>query len=349
MVRLLFIRHAESAGNFADETTASKIRQGTVQGSDFMKEVFGPLDKFEEKFDTESFDFPLTALGHEQAAQLGEFYAPLLESKAKEGKLHLWVSPQVRTMQTAAPLYSRLHKATGIKARARTLLHEWDPPYHMNTLAVYLKAGELRHELQKEGEKSALQIAEEVDNFFQSHSSLFIPTGMTPEQMRRDFAWCEPPPELADNERPFGNFEPRSDALKRARRNADWIIEMQHKLGDDEILVVVSHGAIMGMTLRQLLQVPDTLPQRIQLTDIPNSCVHILNLPNPNTDGPFGRPMVDVCLEAFGSTDHLGPNRITEFLAHRSGTSLRDGERPSAWIQARGGVGGRLPSTKARL
>ena len=82
----------------------------------------------------EDGDAPLTPLGEEQAEQLGEFYAPLLMEKAREGKLRLFVSPQMRTCQTAAPLYSRLHQETGIRAAVRVELHEHGPPMHMDNL-----------------------------------------------------------------------------------------------------------------------------------------------------------------------------------------------------------------------
>ena len=82
----------------------------------------------------EDGDAPLTPLGEQQAEQLGEFYAPLLMEKAREGKLRLFVSPQMRTCQTAAPLYSRLHQETGIRAAVRVELHEHGPPMHMDNL-----------------------------------------------------------------------------------------------------------------------------------------------------------------------------------------------------------------------
>jgi broad specificity phosphatase PhoE len=338
MVRLLFIRHAESEGNYADETTNVRVRRGELDGDQALEHVFSLLG------DVDDLDHPLTILGHEQAEMLGEFYFPLLEGKAREGKLHLWVSPQLRTMQTASPLYSRLHQATGIKSNVRIPLHEFHPPYHKNALPVYKRADTLRRKLRRAGNKSAEQIDDEVNSFFQENSEVFLPTGMTPAQMRRDFNWCIPPPQLAENSRPFSGHQPRSAALQRAQSNAEWLVEMQHQLEDDEVIVVVSHGGIMGMTLRCLLQVPTTNPQRIQLTDIPNSCVHVINLPNPKNPDTS----IDVCLEVFGSTDHLGPNRITELLANRSGTALRPGEPASEWLKARGGVGG-MDATKARL
>ena len=78
--------------------------------------------------------------------------------------------------------------------------------------------------------------------------------------------------------------------------------------------------------------------QDIVFGDVPNTGVHVINMPNP-TPAPspmFGGPPVapsHLVMEAFGLTDHLGPNRAVEALARRSGTAIV--QPASDWLRAR--------------
>ena len=53
-------------------------------------------------------DAPLTSKGVAQAAAFGAAWAPLLAERAKQGKLKVFVSPFLRTLQTADPLMKEL-------------------------------------------------------------------------------------------------------------------------------------------------------------------------------------------------------------------------------------------------
>ena len=129
MVRVLLIRHAQSMQNEFMEGVSARIARGELEPS----ELNATMRNAPALHDAGA-DSPLTELGEQQAELLGEFYAPLLMEKAREGKLRLFVSPQMRTCQTAAPLYSRLHQETGIRAAVRVELHEHGPPMHMDNL-----------------------------------------------------------------------------------------------------------------------------------------------------------------------------------------------------------------------
>lgn len=152
-------------------------------------------------------DAPLTTLGLEQAELLGRFYAPVLEEKAREGKLHLWTSPQMRTMQSAHPLYARLFKETGITANIRPELHEHGPPQTENMRVTFYSQGdELRRKLNRESKKGIrpmkpAEVDAEVDSFLRSHTDEWDSTGMTPRIMQSHFPWCEPPSALGDDEK----------------------------------------------------------------------------------------------------------------------------------------------------
>lgn len=135
--------------------------------------------------------------------------------------------------------------------------------------------------------------------------------------------------------------ETYSMALARGDRNVEWLREQQRILNDDELIVIVCHGATMGITVRKLFQVSGDLPggREFGFGDIPNTAVHCINLPKPPTPGAkpdvfMGAPG-KANMEFFSSTAHLGPNRIIEHLALRSGTSLV--EPASEWLQTRWG------------
>ena len=63
----------------------------------------------------------------------------------------------------------------------------------------------------------------------------------------------------------------------------------------------------MGATMRRLLDI-----EHLDLVfgDIPNTCVHVINMPNPSVSrsvfGGATQPPPRLVLEAFGSTGHLG-------------------------------------------
>ena len=241
----------------------------------------------------EDGDAPLTPLGEQQAEQLGEFYAPLLMEKAREGKLRLFVSPQMRTCQTAAPLYSRLHQETGIRAAVRVELHEHGPPMHMDNLyaptpplplplAARAAATKLTRAppllctrpFQREGTKLQAQLTRrvrageiemttaEIEAAVEAKRETFrdrwTPSGMNAFAFRRKFPWADPPRTngldgvpLAEGDA-WMNYGPESKArhLLRAESNAEFLRSLQKEMRNDELVVCVSHGAIMGTTVR---------------------------------------------------------------------------------------------------
>jgi broad specificity phosphatase PhoE len=260
----------------------------------------------------EDGDAPLTPLGLEQADQLGTFYAPLLEHKAREGKLHLFVSPQRRTCQTASPLFGRLNAATGIRAHARVELHETGPPTHSKNDPLRRQADALRQQLIKAGELSAVEIEREYNSRMETFRDAWVPTGMSGVVMRDEFPWVEPPPTngleglpLAEDE-PWMNYGPETHAhaLLRAQSNADWLLGLARDLQNDELVVCVSHGAIMGLTVRCLLGMAERTD--VGFGDLPNTGVHVINLPRPgppaaNVFGMAQQPNL-LTMEVFAST-----------------------------------------------
>ena len=94
MVRVFFVRHAESVENLAME---QPMRENLFESGAMRWEDIMPLLK---KNTPEHGCAPLTDLGMSQAESLGRFWAPKLSGRASEGKLHVFVSPQQRTIRT---------------------------------------------------------------------------------------------------------------------------------------------------------------------------------------------------------------------------------------------------------
>ena len=86
----------------------------------------------------------------------------------------------------------------------------------------------------------------------------WTPTGMNAFDFRRKFPWADPPRTngldgvpLAEGEA-WMNYGPESKArhLLRAESNAEFLRSLQKEMRNDELVVCVSHGAIMGTTVR---------------------------------------------------------------------------------------------------
>ena len=121
---------------------------------------------------------PLTALGEAQAFKLGSFWAPLLAKQAAEGKLHCFVSPQVRTLQTIGPLMQRLRDLVpSFKGcQLNTLLHEYRPPIAKEDLMRISSMPEVV-EWRRTGQFG------KVEAFEQSIRDTFSPAGLSGHEL----------------------------------------------------------------------------------------------------------------------------------------------------------------------
>jgi broad specificity phosphatase PhoE len=102
MVRVLLVRHAQSRQNAHMLEVEERLERGELSAAGFNKAMRDAPDGLHA-----GADACLTELGEQQARDLGEAWAPLLEAKARQGRLHVLVSPFLRTLQTASPLLER--------------------------------------------------------------------------------------------------------------------------------------------------------------------------------------------------------------------------------------------------
>ena len=112
MPRIMMVRHAQSAQNAYMETLMVKMGKGDIDADAFNRGMRdGPAGT------AAGDDSSLSVLGVSQADCLGRSWAPLLLEKAKLGKLITFVSPFLRTLQTADPLLSEIcRQVPGYKA-----------------------------------------------------------------------------------------------------------------------------------------------------------------------------------------------------------------------------------------
>jgi broad specificity phosphatase PhoE len=117
MPRIFVVRHGESQDNLLAARLTLLLRKGRINEAEFKR-----------RHDTEMSpegDTPLSERGHDQAAALGAYYAPILHDLASKGRLHFYVSPFLRNLQTANPLLTELRKQLpNLKATVKTTIGE---------------------------------------------------------------------------------------------------------------------------------------------------------------------------------------------------------------------------------
>jgi hypothetical protein len=116
---------------------------------------------------------------------------------------------------------------------------------------------------------------------------------------------------------------PETDAQAEGRAASifAWLSGLQTTLGDDEIVLLVSHGQILAKTLRHVFALhPDEggdTPPNYGFDGLFNTAVTVVNMPNPSgtPQSFFSRgPPVKANLEIHNNTTHLGEERILDWL-----------------------------------
>merc|ERR1711972_950660 len=99
----------------------------------------------------------LTELGEYQAKRLAEAWVPLLEQKARQGKLHVFVSPMKRTLQTAHPMMKVLQERCGQTAVVEPAIMEFGGLFAPGDMAILEQTDALRRKGDMEGMKALLK------------------------------------------------------------------------------------------------------------------------------------------------------------------------------------------------
>jgi broad specificity phosphatase PhoE len=183
-------------------------------------------------------DTRLTENGQQQATCLGNYWAPLLERAAREQKLHIFVSPMQRTMQTIEPLVKTLRsKGLVVPATCQHDMYEIPGLVHPNDRQFFKKYSRLVQEGQAE-------IAQRV---WQEHATTgFTPAGLTPTEIVTNFDWVKLDTALASQKADVGwlthGWENETQITERMERLVNWLYEMRDNLPADNTIVLVGHG-----------------------------------------------------------------------------------------------------------
>ena len=313
MVRILLIRHGENLDNVAMARTQLRMERG---------ELGDPMEalRFMRAEMTDEGDGPLTPAGERQAQALGDYYAPMLAPFAASGRLHLFCSPILRTLQTIAPLARNLgaHKVT------------------VKPDVAELPALATRKERQewygKIGERERAGDLATVRRWMREMDGKWTPCGLTGEEIvsRFNFAVLDADafPSASHRQQPWCAWgcESEERGHERMQRVVAWFYHLRDTLPDDHVVAICSHGNTIGLVLRALLSEMD--PERsFHGYDNTGVASVMLNKPPGRKDAPkltgaktFFRPRQwrRVTLEFSNRLDHLvallGENRLQGFF-----------------------------------
>lgn len=283
---------AGSTGKIAEALNILLVRHGESVNNPLHDEIFFPvmgeppgssrrIEAEAQWLARRSDDPALTSKGLEEAEQLSNYYAPLLEKAVgPEGRVHLFVSPFLRTCQTAAPLARRLGAA-----RCRVAVR----PDLFEVGGVYTaKPGQPR------GGPGQCLSAEDIEQQFQGFDTSAVMAGA------RDKGWY------------IGGWESDAEGRERAAAVSEWlksrslVEECASTAGDSAWAVLVMHGHFIDLLVKALIGRPDDASEDIAGT---NTFLRQVTVATPNT--AVGRLSVisggRVIVHYLGRTDHLGP------------------------------------------
>lgn len=250
-LNVLIIRHGESESNVMLDP---KLEEGLLKDEMFtskLKEVF--------KGSTEAFDDlllnmtepALTSLGFAQAERLSGYAAPLADSVGKDGKVCMFVSPQLRTCQTAHPLFLALKAKNFVTAEVKEDIFEMPgilklklPPLGDASLSFVDKFRILQNVWTS-------VIDEQSEGYGQNERHMREVFGYDTSKMknRSEQGWCS-----------LKQFETDEDVNSRAQGVIDWLLsERLYQHCADQApnghpwVVLVAHGKFNTMLIQKLL------------------------------------------------------------------------------------------------
>ena len=223
-MRLILIRHGESASNRAED-----VRILAEQRGDDEAEGGGENPDLAPETGKESNgDTYLTENGHAQVEALGSYWAPILRSAAAKGKLRVVCSPMRRNLQTAAPLLREL-AALGapVTASVRWGNFECMGIIHPADRHISEKVAELG------GDRAALTAL--------LKQTRWTPAGQSPNEMLEEFPHIDTSelPGSPDDGWYSEGWEGGKAMLRRFTEMADWIEELRDSTTPDEIVLLV--------------------------------------------------------------------------------------------------------------
>lgn len=276
-MRLLLFRHAESESNRRSILRRSGSTTVAARAPD------------------DPGDAPLTETGQDQAASMGNFWSEILRAAAEDGKLHFFVSPMLRALQTLDPLITKLqlgpdpaHKAQ-LHALVNSDLMEtsglWREQDKTALLDAIMKADPSVGDLFATGTppefvdgllrgRQKSEIAREMSNNLANNNndstSPWQPCGLSKDEIQQRFPWAqagvgigvegEHVP-LLPRQGPWycSGWESPPARIERANRVVCWLNHLRDKLPVDAVVVVVAHSDLNRLVMNRLFGYVDFL------------------------------------------------------------------------------------------
>jgi len=264
-------------------------------------------------------DVSLTELGLRQAQQLCDAWAPLLEPKARDGRLHLFVSPMKRTLMTADPLCRRLNATCGQRAMVKPSIMEFAGLTAPSDMQVFDKTDQLR----KAGDFKGIK--ELMKSYKWKHC------GFPGNRLLETFPWAQLPADFP-LETPWWTqgFESPKKADERLGGLMAEVREYPRTFAEGDVIVFITHGGTIGDIVFRLLMGCDPSSDKSAARRQPNfetsdnTAVTSLILPGekfvfePPLRGPTHPTEFGCRLEFFNNVLHLGESRMHRW-AQQSG------------------------------
>ena len=312
-MRLILVRHGESASNRAEDARLLAERRGTNSAAE------------PETGKGSNGDTYLTENGHAQVEAFGRYWAPILRDAASKGKLRVVCSPMRRNLQTAAPLLRELaHLGAPVTATVRWGNFECMGIVHPADSHIREKLADLADD--HTGQTALLK------------ETRWTPAGQSPKEMVDEF------PHIDTSELPgrvdvgwySAGPEDSKAMLRRFKEMADWVEELRDSTDPNDIVLCVTHGDMQNRLLNILLArhmgLPDLKPgpapagsydtfaaaqTYVAMDPGSNTSVTMVTLNTPGTTQGDGIAAPGFQIEFMHRLDHLGPDTEPDTLVRK--------------------------------
>jgi broad specificity phosphatase PhoE len=231
-------------GNLRLAHAAIQVAKGNITPEQ-MAAYDASLKEHEDKHEW-SGDTELSSIGKAEAESLANFWGPMLQPVAKDKKLHVYVSPMQRCLQTADPLMTDLNHVGKVYPKifeSPGLCEKSDRDFITNTLEPLIL---------KKNMSEAIKL-------YNSHT--FHDAGLSENAIKFRFPWINEVMMFPKNKnRPWYNesdgyrgWETPEATLQRAKDAVNFLKQQAQILPEDHTILFVSHGDYLGELINVLL------------------------------------------------------------------------------------------------
>lgn len=253
MVRVLFVRHAESRQQQRLLLSEGRVLRGEVTRRE-------ALDRVAELRSVEDIngDPALSENGREQARLFAEYWASVLGEHVRSDKLSVFASPMLRSLETAEQLILAL------RARFRPDAQAALAPELYEVYGLSIHPADRKRVIARLQELGVLTSEGLMPReMFHSPNHFFPPEfrwtrgGLSLREMRARFAWLSAAPGAipgAGDDVPWysGRTETPAERDARTSRLVDWLERLRDELPREHVVLLVTHGELTGRMLNVL-------------------------------------------------------------------------------------------------